>query len=279
MVIGRLRALNDAANAVLGFLGTSDSSAGRMEAQLQGSAATLAQVSQFVEALPEVLRGKLEAVHEAAIQEIGGLAGLINVIKDITAQTKVLAVNASIMAATAGVHGRGFAVVAKEVRALSDQSAKAATMIEKGLEDAQGTMRLGLATGLMNEEIMEARTIVQSMHDLQRTNEEVRQYYRNLLGTVTEQNQRLAAEITEILGQLQGQDVVRQRLERMLTGMAHRNAVLGELPATLDAPEADLDGLAIRMRSALDHYLQTEQDHSTDVGDSSSSGLARIELF
>jgi hypothetical protein len=65
----------------------------------------------------------------------------------------------------------------------------------------------------------------------------------------------------------------------MLTGMAHRNAVLGELPATLDAPEADLDGLAIRMRSALDHYLQTEQDHSTDVGDSSSSGLARIELF
>jgi methyl-accepting chemotaxis protein len=199
MVIGRLRALNDAANAVLGFLGTSDSSAGRMEAQLQGSAATLAQVSQFVEALPEVLRGKLEAVHEAAIQEIGGLAGLINVIKDITAQTKVLAVNASIMAATAGVHGRGFAVVAKEVRALSDQSAKAATMIEKGLEDAQGTMRLGLATGLMNEEIMEARTIVQSMHDLQRTNEEVRQYYRNLLGTVTEQNQRLAAEITEIL--------------------------------------------------------------------------------
>ncbi len=61
----------------------------------------------------------------------------INAIKDISSQTKLLAVNAKIEAARAGDSGRGFSVVADQVQYLSDCSNNASQDIEEQLHSCE----------------------------------------------------------------------------------------------------------------------------------------------
>lgn len=67
-------------------------------------------------------------------QEISAVVGLINTISE---RTHVLAMNASMQAATAGEAGRGFAVVAEEVQRLSENARQATGQISQLVHNIQ----------------------------------------------------------------------------------------------------------------------------------------------
>lgn len=66
---------------------------------------------------------------------------IITSVSEIAIQSNLLALNASIEAARAGIHGRGFAVVADEVRSLSQQSTTAAKQVRAILGEIQAAMK------------------------------------------------------------------------------------------------------------------------------------------
>ncbi|MGL4398020.1 MAG: methyl-accepting chemotaxis protein [Hyphomicrobium sp.] len=81
--------------------------------------------------------GERLSVLEAAVGQIGGMAGDIDA---IARQTNLLALNATIEAARAGEFGRGFAVVAQEVKALSHQTGTATQQIRSRLSTLSNEM-------------------------------------------------------------------------------------------------------------------------------------------
>lgn len=107
---------------------------------LQSQSHTMAAHSEELSAAST----EISTQSEKALEDSKKTNEITNLIKDISRQTNLLGLNASIEAARAGQHGAGFNIVAQEIRKLSQQTNDSTQSIEASLDNIQENL-----TGLL----------------------------------------------------------------------------------------------------------------------------------
>lgn len=146
--------------------------------RVTSEAATIGMTS--IEKTIEGMKNIQSSVEQTAdiIKTLGGrseaIGMILNVIKEVTEKTSLLALNASILAAQAGEHGKGFSVVANEIKELATKTSSStkeiaaliqavrqdvkniAEAIQKGIDSVGDGFNLTGAAGEALKKILES---------------------------------------------------------------------------------------------------------------------------
>ncbi len=173
---------------------------------------------------------------------------IIGSVSEIATQSNLLAVNASIEAARAGVHGRGFAVVADEVRSLSHQSTQAAGQVRSILEEIQSAMKQAIKATENGLEQVDSGMSVASHTD---------QLMNNLLNQVRVAQQSVSTVHDIIRKQTDGLEEISigaERMERIAHSSLNQTRSMSQLTQELIQAA---DNLELSIGSPNTPYLET----------------------
>jgi methyl-accepting chemotaxis protein len=235
------------------------------------------------------LKRNIQAI-EGLGSDVAALKPLIAVIASIAMRTNLLALNAEIEAARAGQAGRGFAVVASEVRALSKQAASAAKDIANSINTAvDRTAKVGVEVKSALENLSdgsEMQDMVTHLSEVQQQFNSSTQLLLDALHGVETGHHEMEDRLLQVLGHIQFQDVMRQRMEHVQSTLIEMRDHLQILSTKPDDHSWDgkLDVTFNTMLAGhLDKYHMASQTAthlavSGDISESANSGPA-IELF
>ena len=293
LVIEQVDTLNVKAGRQRERIASSVKSAGALtentQVRIENNRGIIGAIQMQLESQTEEFRNNFERIQGLA-GEVRALTPLIKTITSIAQQTSLLALNAEIEAARAGSAGRGFSVVASEVRKLAVLSTQAAADIAakihatcKRVDDEMAQARTSLEQHVAGEAMSHVTAELGEMQTEFCKNSQL------LLEVITEVDVNYAENVvrlSEALGHIQFQDVMRQRMEHVQQALVEMRDHLLRLAERPDRPgwdglfETTFKGLLEAHLSSYKMASQTATHLAVMGGDSGSAvSHAAIELF
>ncbi|MDQ7039313.1 MAG: methyl-accepting chemotaxis protein [Rhodothermus sp.] len=173
------------------------------------------QMSDFVDQYQVRVEESLQRISRMAA-EVGQLEPLVDDMADIARRTNLLALNAAIEAARLGEEGKGFAVVADAVRQLAMQASSLADRMGRQIQTV--CERIQEESGHIKDRLqLEVDQLSQMRAANAMLNERLHQIVQVTSDTVAQVRQlndeRLSRSLADLLGRIQFQDVLRQKID------------------------------------------------------------------
>ena len=206
--------------------------------QMSASAKNISeQIMQSVDIVKDtVLKvNDAEATSQLLMDASNKIAGVIDLIQNITFQIDLLAINAAVEAAHAGDNGKGFAVVASEVKSLASQTNKATQEISKQIHHIQA----------VSSQVVEIfKTIRSSINEV----DQYSAFVSSAAGEQTATTNNIASKMTEMA------DGTKHITSDIKDVMEASNETNGSATEVMDAAKT-LSGEAEKLNSEVQRFI------------------------
>ena len=194
-------------------------------------------------------------VMDEVMASIDKINYISDAIADITSQTNLLSLNASIEAARAGDAGRGFAVVADEIRQLADQSKKSTDEIKAIINEVVAKASRAEQAMKENNPLIEEQQ--DAIHDTNKLFEKISDSINGLiegLANVAELNTRMEDNKEAVVGEMSS---IASVSEESAAASEEVNASVDQVNNTMDEIVTytnELNNIAGELKKAIDRF-------------------------
>lgn len=270
-IIGQAQGVDQSMTGLLNTLselrGQSDAIEAQSKETMSDNVQAIARLREYIDRRLVDVEKDYKVVH-ALSGQARSMTKLVQLLKDISDQTNLLALNAAIEAARAGEQGRGFAVVADEVRKLSGQSEQAASQIGEAIVKMADDIETEFSDKLDKQTHQHESAILSEFEKhLSRLEEGYKRLdslNNQILVEVGASSEEVSSKVIELLAHIQFQDITRQQIELIIRAFAdlenHIRAMEGNCASDRNCCPGGVCRVAeFSVDHMLDYYVMEKQ--------------------